>query len=149
MCIHLIPYRITVPYYRTALPYRRAVEQVVDRAGEVLLARGIHSTSIVGGRTRQERSSAVSVFTTDPGIKVILLTTGSAAAGACAFVRSFGLRALPPASGCNYLRSCAPVISSFVFVLRCRVASTDSLFFVAAFRIMCYACTLHNEHDVF
>eukprot|EP00752_Nemacystus_decipiens_P012660 g11214.t1 len=55
--------------------------QVVDRAGEVLQARGIRSTSIVGGRTRQERSSAVSLFTTEPSIKVILLTTGSAAAG--------------------------------------------------------------------
>lgn len=56
---------------------------MVDRTGEVLQARGIRSTSIVGGRTRQERSSAVSLFTTEPSIKVILLTTGSAAAGAC------------------------------------------------------------------
>ncbi|CAM9858108.1 unnamed protein product [Ectocarpus sp. 6 AP-2014] len=55
--------------------------QVVDRAGIVLSARGIRSTSIVGGRTRVERSSAVSSFTNDPSIKVILLTTGSAAAG--------------------------------------------------------------------
>lgn len=69
---------LAVPY----MPYRRGVEQVVDRAGEVLQGRGIRSTSIVGGRTRQERSSAVSLFTTDPSIKVILLTTGSAAAGA-------------------------------------------------------------------
>ncbi|CAM9758820.1 unnamed protein product [Ectocarpus sp. 4 AP-2014] len=55
--------------------------QVVDRAGIVLGARGIRSTSIVGGRTRVERSSAVSSFTNDPSIRVILLTTGSAAAG--------------------------------------------------------------------
>lgn len=55
----------------------------MDRAGEVLQARGIRSTSIVGGRTRHERSSAVSLFTNDLSVKVILLTTGSAAAGAC------------------------------------------------------------------
>ncbi|CAM9883365.1 unnamed protein product [Pylaiella littoralis] len=55
--------------------------QVVDRAGNVLRTRGIRSTSIVGGRTRVERSSAVSSFANDPSIRAILLTTGSAAAG--------------------------------------------------------------------
>ena len=81
-----LPYRHSVGHnvdMTLTYEYHHGTWQVVDRAGEVLQARGIRSTSIVGGRTRQERSSAVSLFTTEPSIKVILLTTGSAAAGAC------------------------------------------------------------------
>lgn len=55
--------------------------QVVERTSNVLQGRGIRSTSIVGGRSRVARSSAVSSFSNDPSVKVILLTTGSAAAG--------------------------------------------------------------------
>ncbi|CAN0500247.1 unnamed protein product, partial [Laminaria digitata] len=54
---------------------------VVELAGRVLRSRGIRSTSIVGGRSRLERSSAVSLFMNDASVKVILLTTGSAATG--------------------------------------------------------------------
>lgn len=85
--------------------------QVVDRAGIVLSARGIRSTSIVGGRTRVERSSAVSSFTNDHSIRVILLTTGSAAAGA------YLLRPPPLVSRWRFMR-CVMSMERFFSVSR-------------------------------
>lgn len=55
--------------------------QVVDRASAILQSRGYLTVCVVGTRGRVERSNAVASFTNDPSVKVILLTTGSAAAG--------------------------------------------------------------------
>lgn len=47
----------------------------------MLEARGYKTVCVIGSRSRVQRSKAVASFTNDPSVRVILLTTGSAAAG--------------------------------------------------------------------
>jgi len=54
---------------------------VVKRLAEYFQEEGMGSELICGGVSRESRQSAVSNFQNDPNCKVILLTTGSAAAG--------------------------------------------------------------------
>lgn len=59
----------------------RIAPQVVECGTRLFDAVGIRTAQIHGGCSPSARSSAVVSFMTDPDVKVILLTTGSAAAG--------------------------------------------------------------------